>query len=79
MRLALEHWDQGFMKYQWASRTASMSKLRLHEVDGPLEYPVGSLAADGSTEQEWQGLQVPMQTWFPDEPAHKRLMRIMRA
>jgi IrrE N-terminal-like domain len=72
-RMVLVHWDQGFMKYQWASRTACLSKLRLHEISGPLEYPVGSLAADFSTEQEWQGQPVPVQVWFPHEPAHMRL------
>ncbi|MEA1053618.1 ImmA/IrrE family metallo-endopeptidase, partial [Lamprobacter modestohalophilus] len=67
-RLVLVYWDYGFMKYQWRSRSAIRTRVRLHRTDDPQEPFAETLAADEAVVQEWAGVQMPAARWCASEP-----------
>ena len=66
-RAVLVHWDNGFLKYQWPSESARRTRVRLHKTSDPQEPYVGTLAADESFEQEWDGIDMPASAWCSSE------------
>lgn len=75
-RVVLVYWDYGYLKYQWRSRRAVRTGARLIATGDPQEPPVGTLAADEALEQEWDGIEVPADRWFPGEPPHLRVREL---
>lgn len=68
-RAVLVYWDNGFLKYQWPSENARRTRVRLHKTSDPQEPYVGTLAADESFEQEWDGIDMPASAWCSSEAA----------
>lgn len=66
-RAVLFKWDNGFMKWCVPSRKARLTKARYPRTDALIEPPPGSLAAEVSVRQEWEGQLVPARTWFHTE------------
>ncbi len=66
-RAMLVYWDHGFLKYQWPSSEARKSRVRLHKTGDPQEPLIGTLAADDSVEQEWDGVDMPARVWCASE------------
>jgi len=67
LRAVVLKWDNGFMKWCVPSRTARLTRAHYRRSDELIEPPPGSLAADDSIRQEWQGRGIPAKAWFPTE------------
>lgn len=67
-RAVLVYWDHGFMKYQWRSKSAVRTGVKLRSHSDPQEPPIGTLAADDSISQEWDGIEMPANRWCANEP-----------
>lgn len=72
-RAVLIHWDQGFLKYQWPSRKARMTRARVRETDSAQEPFAGTLAADFSVGHERDGVEMSAAIWCPEEAPHMKL------
>jgi hypothetical protein len=72
-RAILVHWDQGFLKYQWPSRKARMTRARVRQTDSAQEPFAGTLAADASVVQCFDGVVCPAAIWCAEEGAHMKL------
>lgn len=66
-RAILLCWDGGFLDYQARSTSAVRTRARLKRSDDPQEPPPGSLAADPSITQEWEGVKQPASLWCAEE------------
>ena len=66
-RAMLVYWDHGFLKYQWPSGTARKTRVRLRKTGDPQEPLSGTLAADDTIEQEWDGVDMPANVWCISE------------
>jgi hypothetical protein len=66
-RAMLVYWDHGFLKYQWPSGEARKTRVRLRKTGDPQEPLIGTLAADDSVEQEWDGVDMPAKVWCSSE------------
>ncbi|GHU12133.1 hypothetical protein AGMMS50225_19330 [Betaproteobacteria bacterium] len=73
LRAILVNWDNGFMKYEWRSNSAVRTRARIRRNGDPAEPPPGTLAADASVEQEWDGAQMSAAIWCPEEAQHMKL------
>jgi hypothetical protein len=67
-RAVLIYWDNGFLKYQWRSKTAAKTGVKLRKHSDPQEPSVATLAADDSIAQEWDGIEMPANRWCSNEP-----------
>lgn len=72
-RAILIHWDQGFLKYQRASRNALKTRARVRQTDSAQEPFAGTLAADASVVQCFDGVECSAAIWCAEEGAHMKL------
>jgi Zn-dependent peptidase ImmA (M78 family) len=72
-RAILLHWDNGFLKYEWRSKSAILSKTRIRRISDPAEPLRNTVAAEESISQEWDGLELPAAVWCVDEQPYMKL------
>jgi hypothetical protein len=72
-RAILVYWDNGYVKYEWRSSTAVRTRARIRRNADPQEPLPGTLAADASVEQEWDGTEMSAAVWCPEEARHMKL------
>jgi hypothetical protein len=72
-RAILIHWDQGFLKYQRPSRNARMTRARVRQTDSAQEPFAGTLAADESVVQCFDGVECSAAIWCAEEREHMKL------
>ena len=72
-RAILVYWDNGFVKYEWRSSSARRTRARIRRNGDPAEPPLGTLAADASITQEWDGTEMSAAIWCPEEAQHMKL------
>lgn len=72
-RAILVYWDNGFLKYEWRSSSAVRTRARIRRNGDPQEPLPGTLAADATIEQEWDGAEMSAAVWCPEEAAHMKL------
>jgi len=72
-RAILVYWDNGFVKYEWRSSSAIKTRARIRRTDDPQEPLPGTLAADASVTQEWDGTEMSAAIWCPEEAQHMKL------
>ncbi len=75
-RAMLVYWDHGFLKYQWPSGNARKTRVRLRQTGDPQEPLAGTLAADDSIDQEWDGVDMPAQVWCTSEADEIKLREL---
>jgi hypothetical protein len=66
-RAVLVYWDHGFLKYQWPSDGARKTRVRLRDAGDPPEPLPGTLAADDTIDQEWEGIDMSATHWCSSE------------
>jgi hypothetical protein len=72
-RAILVYWDNGYVKYEWRSSSASRRGRAFGATDDPQEPLPGTLAADASVAQEWDGTEMSAAIWCPEEAPHMKL------
>ena len=72
-RAILIHWDQGFLKYQRPSHKARMTGARVRETESAQEPIAGTLAADASVVQCFDGVECSAAIWCAEERDHMKL------
>lgn len=72
-RAILVYWDNGYVKYEWRSSSAVKTRARIRRNGDPAEPLPGTLAADASIEQEWDGAEMSAAIWCPEEAPHMKL------
>jgi hypothetical protein len=72
-RAILVYWDNGFVKYEWRGGSARRRRARIWRNGDPAEPPLGTLAVDTSTAQEWDGVEMSAAIWCPEEAQHMKL------
>ncbi|MCI1193824.1 ImmA/IrrE family metallo-endopeptidase [Calidifontimicrobium sp. SYSU G02091] len=72
-RAILVYWDNGYAKYEWRSSSAVRTRARIRRTGDPQEPLPGTLAADASVEQAWDGVELSAATWCPEEAPHMKL------
>jgi hypothetical protein len=72
-RAILVHWDQGFLKYQRQSHKALMTRARVRETESAQEPFPGTLAADASVAQCFDGVECSAAIWCAEEREHMML------
>ncbi len=72
-RAILVYWDNGYAKYEWLSSSARRTRARIRRTDDPQEPLPGTLAADPSVEQEWNGVEMSAALWCPEEAPYMKL------
>ncbi len=72
-RAILVHWDQGFLKYQRPSRNALKTRARVRQTDSAQEPFPGTLAADASVVQCFDGVECSAAIWCAEEQEHMKL------
>ena len=72
-RAILVYWDNGFVKYEWRSSSAIKTRARIRRNADPQEPLPGTLAADASVDQEWDGTEMSAAIWCPEEAQHMKL------
>jgi hypothetical protein len=72
-RAILVYWDNGYVKYEWRSGSAIKTRAKIRRNDDPAEPPPGTLAADASVTQEWDGTEMSAAIWCPEEAQHMKL------
>lgn len=75
-RAILVYWDNGYMKYEWRSGSARRTRARIRRNGEPVEPMPGTLAADASIAQEWDGTEMSAAIWCPEEAPHMRLREL---
>ncbi len=75
-RALLVYWDNGFLKYQWPSGNVRKTCVRLRQTGDPQEPLAGTLAADGTVEQEWGGVDMPANVWCVSEAEDIKLREL---
>ncbi len=75
-RAMLVYWDHGFLKYQWPSGEARKTRVRLRKTADPQEPLYGTLAADDSVGQEWDGADMPAKIWCASEAEDIKLREL---
>ncbi len=71
-RAILIHWDQGFLKYQWPSRSARKTRARVLQTESAQEPFAGTLAADAIA-QCFDGVECSAALWCAEEREHMKL------
>src|SRR5690606_2927328 len=69
----LVYWDNGFLKYEWRSKKAILTRARVRRTGDPQEALPGTLAADASVDQSLDGVEMPASVWCAAEAPHMRL------
>lgn len=72
-RAILVYWDNGYVKYEWRSGSAIKTRAKIRRNDDPAEPPPGTLAADASVTQEWDGTEMSAAIWCLEEAQHMKL------
>ncbi len=72
-RAILVYWDNGYAKYEWRSSSAVRTRARIRRSGDPQEPLPGTLAADASVEQAWDGVEMSAAIWCPEEAPHMKL------
>jgi Zn-dependent peptidase ImmA (M78 family) len=72
-RAILVYWDNGYVKYEWRSSSAIKTRARIRRNADPQEPLPGTLAADASVDQEWDGTEMSAAMWCPEEAPHMKL------
>lgn len=72
-RAILVYWDNGYVKYEWRSSSAVKTRARIRRNADPAEPLFGTLAADASVDQEWDGTEMSAAIWCPEEAQHMTL------
>lgn len=75
-RAILLHWDNGFLKYEWRSRSAVRTRARIRRTSNPQEPLPDTLAADQSVAQAWDGIELPASTWCAEEASYMKLREL---
>ena len=75
-RAILVYWDNGYMKYEWRSSSAVKTRARIRRNGEPVEPMPGTLAADASIVQEWNGVEMSAAIWCPEEAQHMKLREL---
>lgn len=73
LRAVLIYWDNGFMKYQWRSKSAVRTKVTIRKFGDPQEPPRDTLAVDEDIAQEWGGIDMSARVWCLTEPVDIKL------
>jgi len=61
------------VKYEWRSSSAVRTRARIRRNGDPQEPLPGTLAADASIDQEWDGAEMSAAIWCPEEATHMKL------
>jgi hypothetical protein len=72
-RAILVYWDNGYAKYEWRSSSAVKTRARIRRTDDPQEPLPGTLAADASVVQAWEGVEMSAAIWCPEEAPYMKL------
>lgn len=72
-RAILVYWDNGFLKYEWRSKNAILTRARVRRTGDPQKPLPGTLAADTNVDQALDGLEMPASVWCATEAPHMRL------
>jgi hypothetical protein len=72
-RAILVHWDQGFLKYLRPSRNARLTRARVRQTDSAQEPFAGTLAADATMDQCFEGVECSASLWCAEESQHMKL------
>ncbi|GIX24863.1 MAG: hypothetical protein KatS3mg122_2094 [Caldimonas sp.] len=72
-RAILVYWDNGYAKYEWRSSSAVRTRARIRRSGDPQEPLPGTLAADASVEQAWDGVEMSAAIWCPEEAPYMKL------
>lgn len=72
-RAILVYWDNGYVKYEWRSSSAVKTRAKIRRNGDPAEPPSGTLAADATVAQEWDGTEMSAAIWCPEEAQHMKL------
>ncbi len=72
-RAILVYWDNGFLKYEWRSKKAILTRARVRRTGDPQEALPGTLAADASVDQALDGVEMPASVWCAAEAPHMKL------
>lgn len=72
-RAILVYWDNGYVKYEWRSSSAVKTRAKIRRSGDPAEPPSGTLAADTTVAQEWDGTEMSAAIWCPEEAQHMKL------
>ena len=72
-RAILLHWDNGFLKYEWRSRSAVLSNTRIRRLSDQVEPLRDTVAADPSIAQEWAGIDMSASVWCVGEQPYMKL------
>lgn len=72
-RAILLHWDNGFLKYEWRSKSAVRTRARIRRTSDPQEPLSGTLAADASVAQAWDDVDLPASKWCAEEAPYMKL------
>ena len=72
-RAILVYWDNGFIKYEWRSKKAVLTRARVRRTGDPQEPLPGTLAGDMSVMQELDGVEIPASIWCAEEGPHMKL------
>ncbi len=75
-RAMLVYWDHGFLKYRWPSSNARKTCVRLRKTGDPQEPLSGTLAADNTVEQEWDGIDMLAKVWCTSEADEIKLREL---
>jgi len=75
-RAMLVYWDHGFLKYEWRSKNAVLTRARIRRTGDPQEPLSGTLAADDTVEQEWDGIDMPARVWCASEADEIKLREL---
>lgn len=67
-RAILVRWDNGYLTYEWRSKQAQRTRTKVWRTSNPQEPLPGTLAADATTTQAWDGVDLPAHLWCPSEP-----------
>ena len=65
--------DNGFLKYEWRSKSAIKSKARIRRTDNPQEPLLDTVAAEPDIEQEWDGIEMSAAIWCSEEAPYMKL------
>lgn len=72
-RAILVCWDNGFLDYECRSKSARLTRTRIRRTDDPQEPLAGTVTADTSVAQEWDGVTMSAAVWCPDEAPYMKL------
>ena len=72
-RAILVCWDNGYLDYECRSKSAVRTRARVRRTEDPQEPLPNTVAGDGDTAQEWQGVTVSAALWCAEEAPYMKL------